>query len=230
MCSCLRIYIRQYYNNRFNPLPLKLTGWKQARRVVIVRRRLEKDTMVGIEYNAHGQQEMAFIDGPEDIKAYEYSVLVTDLEDDLVTLFYHYRDRVDCENNFDEMKNQWGWGGYTTHDIKSCQFMSRMIALIYNWWNLFVRLAIPEKHHEAITSRPLLLSSIGRLTESGRQKKMIITKYSWRYEKVRGIYNRLVLFFNNLKAIAPQLTLQECWECILDKAMEGFNMTLAENR
>jgi len=28
-----------------------------------------------------------------------------------------------------------------------------MIALVYNWWNLFVRLAIPEKYHEAITSR-----------------------------------------------------------------------------
>ena len=209
---------------------LKLTGWKQARRVVIVRRRLEKDTMVGIEYNAHGQQEMAFIDGPEDIKAYEYSVLVTDLEDDLVSLFYHYRDRADCENNFDEMKNQWGWGGYTTHDIKSCQFMSRMIALIYNWWNLFVRLAIPEKHHEAITSRPLLLSSIGRLTESGRQKKMIITSTHGDMKKLGGIYKRLVIFFNSLKAIAPQLTLQECWECILDKAMEVFNMTPAENR
>ncbi len=53
--------------------------------------------------------------------------------------------------------------------------MDRMIALIYNWWNLFVRLAIPDKHHEAVTSRPLLLSSVGRLIERSRQKKMIIT-------------------------------------------------------
>jgi hypothetical protein len=28
-----------------------------------------------------------------------------------------YRDRGDEENVFDEMKNQWGWGGYTTHDL-----------------------------------------------------------------------------------------------------------------
>ncbi|MCN4145120.1 MAG: hypothetical protein LC437_08920 [Thiohalomonas sp.] len=62
-----------------------------------------------------------------------------------------------------------------THKIKNCQFMPRMIALICNWWNLFVRLAIPHKHHEAITSRPLLLSSIGKLTEHARQKKMVIT-------------------------------------------------------
>ena len=32
--------------------------------------------------------------------------------------------------------------------------MARFIALIYNWWNLFVRLAKPDKHLEAITSRP----------------------------------------------------------------------------
>jgi hypothetical protein len=31
-----------------------------------------------------------------------------------------YRDRADCENGFDEIKNQWGWGGYTTHDIERC--------------------------------------------------------------------------------------------------------------
>jgi hypothetical protein len=27
-----------------------------------------------------------------------------------------YRDRGDCENAFDELKNQWGWGGFTTHE------------------------------------------------------------------------------------------------------------------
>ena len=43
---------------------------------------------------------------------------MTDLDDDLLTLFYHYRDRADCENNFDEIKNQWGWGGFTTKQVK----------------------------------------------------------------------------------------------------------------
>jgi len=209
---------------------IQLDGWKNARRVVIIRRRLSNDNMVAVEYEKNGQQEMVFIDGPEDIKAYEYSVLVTDLEDDLVSLFYHYRDRADCENNFDEMKNQWGWGGYATQDIKSCQFMSRMIALVYNWWNLFVRLAIPEKHHEAITSRPLLLSSIGRLTKSGHQKKIVITSTHGEMNKLGGIYKRLVLFFDQLKAIAPQLTSDECWCRILDKAMEKFNLVSGENR
>jgi hypothetical protein len=58
----------------------------------------------------------------------------------------HYRDRADSENNFDELKNQWGWGGYTTKDLKRCRLISRMVALVYNWWSLFVRLANPNKH------------------------------------------------------------------------------------
>ena len=106
--------------------------------------------------------------------------------------------------------------------------MSRMIALVYNWWNLFVRLAIPEKHHEAITSRPLLLSSIGRLTNSKRQKKMVITSTHGDINKLRKVYSRLAQFFNELKLIAPQLTLYECWCHILAKAMESFRMKPGE--
>jgi len=206
---------------------IQLQGWDRARRVAIVRRRVgNKDSIIGLEYEQDGQKKLAFVDDVDDINAYEYSVLVTDLDDDLLTLFYHYRDRADCENNFDELKNQWGWGGYTTHEIKSCQFMSRIIALIYNWWNLFVRLAIPEKHHEAITSRPLLLSSIGRYTEHSRQKKMVVTSTHGDTTLIKNAYKRVVQFFKELKSIAPQLTIQQCWNLILAKAMEKFEVKI----
>ena len=35
--------------------------------------------------------------------------------------------------------------------LKRCRHMARLIALIYNWWSLFVRLADPDRHREAIT-------------------------------------------------------------------------------
>ncbi len=109
------------------------------------------------------------------MRLYEYSVLVTDLDYELVTIMRHYRDRADCENNFDETKNLWGRGGYVTQHLQTSQIMAHMVALIYNGWNLFVRLAIPDKHDETITRRPLLISSVGRLTQSGRQRRMVIT-------------------------------------------------------
>jgi len=32
-----------------------------------------------------------------------------------------YRDRGDCENNFNELKNQWGWAVFTTRKLKPCK-------------------------------------------------------------------------------------------------------------
>jgi len=204
---------------------LQLQSWEKQRRVVIVRRRVHNTAIMALELgDGVKQKELVFVDGPEDMKLYEYSVLITSLTDGLVTVVQHYRDRADCENVFDEIKNQWGWGGFTTHDLKSCQFITRIIALVYNWWSLFVRLANPEKHYEAITSRPLLLSSVGRLTTSGRQKTMVITSSHHQTLQVQAIYRRMACFFDDLKSNAPQLTPQECWERILAKAMAAFTM------
>ncbi|MGB5649453.1 MAG: transposase [Sedimenticolaceae bacterium] len=213
---------------RFNPewelkeSTLQLQGWKSARRVIVARRRLPKDPLIGLEYQRGGQRELALVEGPEDMRLFEYSVLVTNLNDALVTLMRHYRDRADCENNFDETKNQWGWGGFVTRQLQTSQIMARMVALIYNWWNLFVRLAIPDKHHEAITSRPLLLSSVGRLTESGRQRRMVITSTHGQTTTIQRAYARVHTFFSWLKVTAPQLTQSECWRLIATKSMEVF--------
>ena len=67
------------------------------------------------------------------IRLYEFAVLVTSLEEEIVTIAQHYRDRADSENIFDELKNQWSWGGFTTQDLKRCRLMARNTALIYNW-------------------------------------------------------------------------------------------------
>ncbi len=202
---------------------LMLQGWAAERRVIIVRRKLSSHSIIGIEAQHDGHQQLSFIDGPEDTKVYEYSVLVTDREDyDLATIFHHYRDRADCENNFDELKNQWGWGGYTTKDVKSCQIMSRTIALIYNWWNLYVRLALPGQHHEAITSRPLLLTSIGRLTKHGNKKTIQITSTHGKTGKLAKAWANLDSIFSELKSIAPQLTPGDYWRRFLTRIIEQF--------
>src|SRR4029077_6484947 len=70
---------------------------------------------------------------------------------------------------FDELKNQWGWGGFTTQDLHRCRLVAGTVALVYNWWNLFTRLADPEHHREALTSRPLLLSAVARQTQHAGQ-------------------------------------------------------------
>ena len=100
--------------------------------------------------------------------------------------------------------------------------MSRIIALIYNWWNLYVRLVSSDGYKEAITSRPLLLSGVGKMTESGRQRKMNITSQHGWGEKARKMLLKANQFFSSWKSIAPQLTNAMCWQRIIDVIVAKF--------
>lgn len=66
--------------------------------------------------------------------------LVTDLDLDVRAVSKLYRERGDCENVFDEMKNQWGWGGFVTRDLKRTAIVAGLSAFVANLWNMFCRL------------------------------------------------------------------------------------------
>ncbi|HRG63836.1 MAG TPA: hypothetical protein PLP75_12570 [Burkholderiales bacterium] len=120
------------------------------------------------------------------------------------------------------MKNQWGWGGFTTQDLHRCRLMARITALIYNWWNIFVRLAQPEKHLEAISSRPLLMHGIAKQTMHAGKSKIKVSSQHGKVRMIRLYLGRITSFFNELKLIAEQLTKQEIWSRILSKAVEKY--------
>jgi hypothetical protein len=172
---------------------LALTGWQAKRRVVVLRRALKGEVVVAGENE--GQQLLAFIEADRNtgkgITGYEYAVLVTNTDYEVLGLGQLYRDRADAENAFDELKNQWGWGGFTTHDLHRCQLAARGVALIYNWWSLFVRLANPEARREAITSRPWLMSSVGRRTEHAGQTTVTLTGMHAHFDKARAALTRV---------------------------------------
>ena len=157
-------------------------------------------------------------------------MLVTSLTDGVMTIAQHYRDRGDSENNFDELKNHWGWAGFTTQDRNRCQIMGRIIALIYNWWNIFMRLGIPDKHAEAITSRPLALLAqefkahygIARQTRHGNQTTVEITSMHSEGTKIAKILTKVSAFLKEIKTTAEQLTQIEKWTLILSAAFSYF--------
>jgi len=97
---------------------IRLSGWSKARRVVVLRRRIKQDIAATARQD-DGQLVLALAhDGVEDnAQLWEYTVLVTNAEYDISAIGQLYRDRCDCENGFDELKNQWGWGGFTTKDM-----------------------------------------------------------------------------------------------------------------
>lgn len=75
---------------------------------------------------------------------------------------------------FDEIKDQWGWGGHTTHDIERCAFGARAVTLICNWWSWCVRPAHAKTRLEAVTSRLVLLAAVGRMTQHSRTTKLVL--------------------------------------------------------
>ncbi|MHB1587509.1 MAG: transposase [Acidiferrobacteraceae bacterium] len=151
---------------------LALTGWQKPRRIVVLQRRLKGE--VALSDDAH-QLALGFLESSVATHRDEYFVLVTNLAHGIRPLAQLYRDRADSENTFDELKNQWGWGGFTTQDLKCCRFNAMAVALIYNWWSLFERLANPKARLEAITSRPFLLSGVARKTRHAGQQHLVIS-------------------------------------------------------
>ena len=101
--------------------------------------------------------------------------MVTDVAYPIEAAAQLYRDRADCENGFDELKNQWGLSGFTTQDINRCQTTARACALVYNWWSWYCRTANPAARMEAIASRPLLLAAVGRAIHSAGQTTLYLT-------------------------------------------------------
>jgi len=198
---------------------LALSGWQGKRRVVVLRRPLLGEVVV--EGEDDGQQMLAFVEADrktgKGITGYEYAVLVTNTDYEVLSLGQLYRDRADAENAFDELKNQWGWGGFTTHDLHRCQLAARGVALAYNWWSLFVRLAHPDARREAITSRPWLMSSVGRRTEHAGQTTITLTGLHAHFDKARAALMRVSALLQGWGTqAAEQLNPQAVWLRVCD--------------
>lgn len=198
---------------------LRLAGWQEKRRVIVLRRPLRNEMLIAQEED--GQGLLGFIEADraagKRATGYEYAVLVTNLDHEILTLGQLYRDRADAENAFDELKNQWGWGGFTTHDLHRCRLSARAVALVYNWWSLFVRLAHPEARREAITSRPWLMSSIGRKTEHAGQTTITLTGLHAHFDKARDALMRVSALLKTwARRAAEQLNPLTVWHRVCD--------------
>ena len=207
---------------------LRLSGRSKTRRVVVLRRSLRQDGAGEAKDQRKKKRKTApqlTLDLPEVAHwgvRYEYAVLVTSMQDEVRAVAQHYRDRGDWENNFDELKNRWAWSGCTTHDRKRCQIMARITALVYNWWTIFMRLGIPDKHAEAVTSRPLALYGIARRTRHSNQITVEVTSTHSQAGLIAEALTKVSGFLKRIKATAEQLTRAARWRLILSAAFQAF--------
>jgi hypothetical protein len=208
---------------------VRLAGWTNQRRVILLRRPLREELVVAKRKGRRGAAQMELEMGQvrEGTVLFEYAVLVTNMKDEIFTLAQHYRDRGDAENNFDELKNQWGWLGFTTQDHARSEMMTLMVALVYNWWSLFTRLSTPNKHAEAITSRPLMLQAIGRKTSHSNQSTLTLTSLHAESNKIQAAVKAVTGFLSHIKLIAEQLKTVDRWRLILLAIVRAFPLKAA---
>ena len=139
---------------------LLLSGWTRSRRVIVARRLHSKPAQQKSGKTlGDGFLPLEIIE-PDQCR-YEYAAYVTDLEISTCEAGAHYRPRADNENCYDEMKNQWGWAGFTVRDRARSDLMANLVALVYNWWSLYIKFVDQEVAREAITSRDLYLNHVG---------------------------------------------------------------------
>lgn len=76
--------------------------------MVILRRVVKTDLALSRRTE---DQQIELLMPDKDVEAWGYTVLVSSSAYPLEVCGQLYPDRADCENVFDELKNQWGWGG-----------------------------------------------------------------------------------------------------------------------
>jgi len=195
---------------------LQLQGWSKKRRVVVVRQRIKDG--IARQRRVNGKQLKLDLAGPsvhEGERLWEYAVMVTDAKYPIEAIGQLYRDRADCENGFDELKNQWGLSGFTTHDINRCQTTARACALVYNWWSWYCRAAHPGARMEAITSRPLLLAAVGRAAHSGGQTTLYLTPMHGKANRLKPLIANIHAALQHVRAAAEQFKSADRWGLLL---------------
>ena len=182
---------------------------RRAHRRMTTRRALSGD--VAISGKRRGQMELGFVESAGPTKRYEYAALATTLQDEVLTIAQHYRDRADAENVFDELKNQWGWGGYTTKDIKRCRFMARIVGRSLCVWPILINIwrRLPVAHFCSMRLPK-------RRTVKG--ESTTITSTHGKFKKVQTVLDHIARFLMKLKTTAEQLNSGERWRRILSQA------------
>jgi hypothetical protein len=214
---------------------IKLSGWSKARRLVLVREPLAQ---APVEDEAQGgkarrRRDAQALKGAQG-KGWEsiatpwsgkIAVLVTSLDEHnypATAMPRLYRERADAENVYDELKNQWGWNGYTTRKLGPSRIMANLVALIYNWWNLYVRFYDSEHHREAITSRPALMQGVGRQVQSGGQRTVKVTLLHEYREGIAASVTLVSKRLHEMSRITERWAAVEKWSLLLTQLLRRW--------
>ena len=89
-----------------------------------------------------------------------------------------------------------------------------------NWWSWYVRLAHPQARRGAITSRPMLLSGVARLTEHAGQSRLLLTLMHGAGDQIKAMIANIRQGLEQVRATAPQLPKLGRWIALVRYIVE----------
>ena len=134
----------------------------------------------------------------------------------------HYRDRADAENCFDELKNQWGWGGFTSRKLAPSRLMANLTAPFYNWWNLYVRFYDEEHHREAMRTRPMLMAGVGRQVQSGGQRTVKVSVLHEKGDLIAQAFTRINRELLQIRSIVERWSVDQRSTLLLTRLLRRW--------
>ncbi len=212
---------------------IRLSGWTRERRVILVRENPARAPVreTGKPFRGKDRQKLlphakaAGWDAQATPWSGKIAVLVTSLDEQAfpaTVIPKHYRDRADAENCFDELKNQWGWGGFTSRHLAPSRLMANLVALYYNWWNLYLRFYDEEHHREAIRSRPMLMAGVGRQVQSGGRRTVKVSVLHERGDLIAQAVTRISNELHRIRAITERWTVNQRWTLLLTRLLRRW--------
>ena len=212
---------------------LRLSGWTRERRVVLVRESPSRAPVVRIGKPRRGKDRQSSLPHAQgdgwDAQATPWSgkigVLVTSLDAisfPTTVMPKQYRERADAENCFDELKNQWGWGGYTSRKLAPSRLMANLIALFYNWWNLYLRFYDDGHHREAIRTRPMLMAGVGRQVQSGGQRTVKVSVLHEKGGVIAQAVTRISKELHEIHVITERWDIHQKWALLLTRLLRRW--------
>jgi len=100
--------------------------------------------------------------------------------------------------------------------------MANLIALFYNWWNLYLRFYDDKHHREAIRTRPMLMSGVGRQVQSGGQRTVKVSVLHEKGDVIAQAVTQISKELHLICAITERWNVDQKWTLLLTRLLRRW--------
>ena len=158
-------------------------SWGQSRRVVVVRKDVEKLPKSGGK---------TLFRSEDDYARFRYSAFVTNSKLSSELVWHTYKHRAQAENQIKELKYDYALEGYCFSESRATEFAFRWVTVAYNIMSYFRNTVDVSKVTPTLSTLKFNCIAVGAyLVTSGRQKKLVIAAHQKKRDYMEEIFERL---------------------------------------